>query len=264
MQHFRVFDRDRILAVFLFVFAFASYADTNYYDNRNSNAVSRMGLVLSLVHQGRLDIEAFAPLTTDKALVGGTHYSDKAPGVAFLALPAAAVARAVAMALGRDGGLAPFFEDGHVSGAYDRAAWLATLSTSALLGALGVVAVFGAARLMGAGPAGALFAALACGFGTPYWGWATEFIGHTPAAALLALAVWVALVLGKADRPGDTLLAVNAQRVASGVNMSTVAEKDRVHRSGIPVGHHVRLTSADECRPAVDPGGRGWSGGKSL
>src|SRR4051812_9640952 len=118
-----------------------------YYDNRNSNAVSRMGLVLSLVHQGRLDIEAFAPLTTDKALVGGTHYSDKAPGVAFLALPAAAVARAVAMALGRDGGLAPFFEDGHVSGAYDRAAWLATLSTSALLGALGVVAVFGAARL---------------------------------------------------------------------------------------------------------------------
>ena len=62
----------------------------------------------------------------------------------------------------------------------------------------------------------------------------------------------------------DTLLAVNAQRVASGVNMSTVVEKDRVHRSGIPVGHHVRLTSADECRPAVDPGGRGWSGGKSL
>jgi hypothetical protein len=197
MQRFSMFNRDGIVALILFVFAFVSYADTNYYDNRTANAVSRMGLVLSLVNEGHLSIDAFAPLTPDKSLVDGAYYSDKAPGLAFLSLPAAVASRLIDRLRGRDDGLDRFFEDGHLSGVYDQVAYLATLSTSVLIGALGVVAVFGSSRLLGAGRAGAVFAALACGFGSPYWGWATEFLGHTPTAGLLALAVWVVLWIAR-------------------------------------------------------------------
>jgi hypothetical protein len=60
--------------------------------------VSRLGLTQSVAFRGALDIDPYADQTGDRAHYGGHTYSDKAPGMAFLALPALGVLRVVGAA----------------------------------------------------------------------------------------------------------------------------------------------------------------------
>ncbi|HEY4347861.1 MAG TPA: glycosyltransferase family 39 protein [Gaiellaceae bacterium] len=55
---------------------------------------SRLALTDSIVLRGHVDIDPYWQLSTDRAFYGGHWYSDKAPGVALLEVPAVAVARA--------------------------------------------------------------------------------------------------------------------------------------------------------------------------
>src|SRR5205807_6939694 len=57
--------------------------------------VSRLALTQSVAYDGSLRIDRFARQTEDRADVGGHSYSDKAPGVSFLALPSLEAARAL-------------------------------------------------------------------------------------------------------------------------------------------------------------------------
>src|SRR5919197_4633357 len=57
--------------------------------------VSRLALTQSVAYDGSLRINRFARQTEDRADFGGHSYSDKAPGVSFLAFPSLEAARAV-------------------------------------------------------------------------------------------------------------------------------------------------------------------------
>jgi len=57
--------------------------------------VSRLALTQSVAYDGSLRIDRFARQTEDRADFGGHSYSDKAPGVSFLALPSLEAARAL-------------------------------------------------------------------------------------------------------------------------------------------------------------------------
>ncbi|MDW8184270.1 MAG: glycosyltransferase family 2 protein [Anaerolineae bacterium] len=70
--------------LFLLIFLSTVYVFPRWADwNQNS----RLDLVLALVEQGTFRIDAFVENTGDYAMVGGHYYSDKAPGLAFAAVP---------------------------------------------------------------------------------------------------------------------------------------------------------------------------------
>ena len=56
---------------------------------------SRLALTESIVLRGHLDIDPYWRLTTDRAFADGHWYSDKAPGVALLAVPLVEAVRAI-------------------------------------------------------------------------------------------------------------------------------------------------------------------------
>src|SRR4051794_36291852 len=61
----------------------------------NPNQSTRMFAAFALVEEQRATIDAFAPMTIDKAEFGAHVYLDKAPGMTIAALPAVALADAV-------------------------------------------------------------------------------------------------------------------------------------------------------------------------
>jgi hypothetical protein len=64
--------------------------------------VSRLGLTESIALHGSLRIDRYNAQTQDKSFYGGHWYSDKAPGISFLALPSFEAMRAL-QAVGRNG-----------------------------------------------------------------------------------------------------------------------------------------------------------------
>ncbi|MBX9815781.1 MAG: hypothetical protein K2X76_13860 [Sphingomonas sp.] len=172
----------------------------------NDNQATRLYAAIALVEEGRASIDDYAPLTIDKARFGDHHYLDKAPGMTLLAAPAVA-------ALGRfDGDRArdhPLSRGDYWFGRYLRSRlWLTTALGSAVLTALGAVALFALARDAIGSTGGGLVAALGYALGTPAWGWSTTLFGHAPVAALYAIAAW-AVWRGTQARasPGHALLA---------------------------------------------------------
>src|SRR5215469_11181402 len=65
-----------------------------FYEGGGWNQNSRFDLLRAIVERGTLQIDAYHTNTQDKAHFRGHYYSDKAPGLAFLAVPFALVARA--------------------------------------------------------------------------------------------------------------------------------------------------------------------------
>ncbi|MGH6887256.1 MAG: hypothetical protein ACREGK_14425, partial [Geminicoccales bacterium] len=82
---------DSILLFVLCCIVFANFMDGAGL--RNPNTMSRMFLALSIAESGSLSIGEYGALTIDRAERAGRYYSDKAPGMAFLALPAVTSAR---------------------------------------------------------------------------------------------------------------------------------------------------------------------------
>lgn len=165
------------------------------------NGVSRMALVRSIVERGRLDIDPFAFETGDKALFRGHHYSDKAPGLALLAVPAYALHRAFLNLTGRPlprSVPAGVDDDARFNPSYVQALFICTVSTSALAGALLGVLFFAHLGSLGMHPRFGLAATLALCLGTPVFPYATLFYGHVTAGCLL-FAAYVVGVAGRGD-----------------------------------------------------------------
>ena len=195
MGMFVTFDRtDRNLAVTLFFSLILTYSLFLQYA-KNVNALSREAVALSIVQDGTLSIDRFQEFTIDKAYFHDRFYSDKAPGMALLAIPVVYTTRLLLKTLGRDG---PVIEKAKLTHYYSLYVYVSTVLTSGLFTAAAAAAMFLTARGLGATPVGALFGALSYGVATPAFGWATAFFGHAMAGAglLLAFAAVVALERG--------------------------------------------------------------------
>ncbi len=168
-------------AALLALTAFLTYASF-IQDPRTGNVISRIALTESITRHHQLTIDRYAKFTIDRAYRDGHFYSDKAPGLSFMAVPAAAL-------LWTSSDRQRYAHDSAAetspSGlSYDRLVYAAGLSTSSLLVALAVGALFLVTLNLWGSPWGAAFAAGAYGLASPTFGWATVFIGHAPAGAL--------------------------------------------------------------------------------
>ena len=146
------------------------------------NVVSRIALTESITRHHQLTIDRYAKFTSDKAYRDGHFYSDKAPGLSFAALPAAALlwASSDRQRYAHDSAA----ETSPFGFSYDRLVYAAALSTSSLVVALAVGALFLVTLNLWGSPWGAAFVAGAYGLASPTFAWATVFMGHAPAGAL--------------------------------------------------------------------------------
>lgn len=164
----------------LALLSFVTYAGF-LQDPRNDNVASRMFLAVAIVGHGELSIDRYAHNTIDKAHWQGKFYLDKAPGLSLSALPAIGLAWWL-LVDGKDVGEEPGWPPSYYALTY-----FANLSTSALITALSVGALFLVALSVLGNAAAALLVALAYGLATPAFGWATAFVGHASAMGLLVI-----------------------------------------------------------------------------
>jgi hypothetical protein len=158
-----------------FGLAFASYA---YFDQGGGpNQFTRLGLTVSLVERGRVDIDPYQEWTFDKALKDGHYYCDKAPGLSLLAVPAYALSRPLLQSVTEPGSRVWI----------NLALYLVTLLAVSLPVALGVTAFYRQAWIE-AGPRSALWVSLALALGSPVAVYASLFYAHALCAALAWLA----------------------------------------------------------------------------
>ena len=148
----------------LFALVFGTYA--YFYQAGGWNQNSRFDLTRAIVEQGTLSIDAFQENTGDKAQREGHWFTDKAPGLSVLAVPAYAVVHAV-----RPGAI--------VAGSY-----LATLFAVALPSALAALQLFALGRAMGLSAGWSAALTIAYALGTLALPYSTIFYGHQLSAAL--------------------------------------------------------------------------------
>ena len=174
----------RLRALLIFSVIFFSYA--YFYEGAGWNQNSRLDMVRAIVEQGSLRIDAFHHNTGDKAFVNGHYYSDKAPGLALLAVPVAEVTRSTLRALNID----PVSPRGLIDLAYS-----VTVFAVALPMAAACVCLFWIAMALGGSVNASAFSAVALGLVTPLWAYSTLFWGHALAAACLIFTFACALKL---------------------------------------------------------------------
>ncbi len=177
------------VAGLVFALAWLSCAWFGSWEWNPNNAV-RMFTALSIATEGNARIDRYEGLTIDKARFGGHFYSDKAPGMTLMALPAVFAVDAVTGQTARDVSISAY---GPMAERFLKLRMrLATVTTAALLTAIAAVALFALATAIGGGMGAGAFAAVAFTLGTPMWGWSTTLFGHAPVAALLGIAIWAA------------------------------------------------------------------------
>ena len=176
----------------------------------NWNSASRVALALSMVEEGNLSIDSYHRATKDKAYYNGRYYSDKAPGMSFMALPYAAAAKFGLNSLSSHIGWVEYEGDkilwvdkkGNITEPFRFVNQIVTVLTSGLITVITALAIYFVAISLGATLGGAAFGALAYGLVTPAWGWATAFFGHASAGGCLFLGF--AAVFFILHRPGST------------------------------------------------------------
>lgn len=153
----------------------------------NPNNATRMFAAISLVEEGDATIDQFQNLSIDQARFGDHFYTDKAPGMTIMAMPAIWIANQLT---GEQSiYFSPTLQDRGFVHYMTARTWLAAAMSSALLVALGAVALFWIGLSLTGKSGAAMFGALAYVFATPNWGWATTVIGHAAVGALLMIAL---------------------------------------------------------------------------
>lgn len=194
--------RSRLRGLLVPAALFATYA--YFYQAGGWNQNSRFALIRAIVEHGTVRIDDTVEhdgrlVTGDLARHRGHFYSDKAPGLALAAVPAVAFARA-------------FVGDPISRRSLAMLSYVATLAVAALPAVVAVLLLFSLARALGAGSAGAAFAAATFGIGTPQWCYATLLFGHALSSACLvaAFAAAVALASVRENPRREKLLAAGA------------------------------------------------------
>src|SRR5688572_7794510 len=165
-------------AALLFFCLFLPFAYFNHSDGWNQGA--RLAELHAIVLQGTLAIDKYHEITGDKALIGGHYYSEKAPVIVVMALPAF-TATVVAQRLA---GIDPDSPE-----AWRVSNWTATAGSVAILAAMGGVAFFSLLRHR-MNSLAALVATGAVFFGSITFPYATSLFAHAGTIGLLAIALW--------------------------------------------------------------------------
>ena len=197
-------DSSRAAFLLLFAFLFLPYSYFNHSDGWNQ--LSRLAALHAVTIQGTIVIDDYHRLTGDKAFIDGHYYSEKAPTITVLAVPAFALT-----VLGqRIAGIDP-----DSAGAWVASQWISTAGSVGVIVALGGVAFFALLRPR-LGDMTALMATAAVWLGTFVFPYATSLFSHAGTAGLLAIALWGVLGTPSSTR-GDYLgglaagLAVGAE-----------------------------------------------------
>jgi hypothetical protein len=177
------------LAALLGLASFLSFS--YFYEGGGWNQNSRFDLLRAIVERHTLTIDAYHENTGDKAHYKGHYYSDKAPGLVFLAVPFAVVARAAMRMAGTD----PASARGEYALSY-----IVTACSVALPTALAAVCLFFLALRFGASPGGASFAVIVMSIGTPILAYASLFWAHALVGACLVFGFATAVKLGEGER----------------------------------------------------------------
>ncbi|HEY8476004.1 MAG TPA: hypothetical protein VIN09_03945 [Chloroflexota bacterium] len=154
------------LALFLVLLFCYSYV----VQPAQANALSRYNLVRALVEERTVAVDRYAGNTRDIAWRDSHYYSDKAPGVSILALPAYLSVSAVEAAIGHE------FEETH-------RVYLLTVAAVGAPAALLGVTLWRVLTSLGLGPGSSVLLVLAYGLGTMAWPLSTVFFGHQTAAS---------------------------------------------------------------------------------
>lgn len=165
----------------VFVSLFVPYAYFNHSDGWNQGA--RLAELHAITLHGTLRIDRYHEITGDKALIDGHYYSEKAPAIVAIALPAFAVTTWAQRLLGID----PDSPAG-----WRVSQWIATAGSVGLIAALGGAAFF-RLLLLRVGAASALLATYAVFLGTITFPYATAIFAHAGTIGLLSIALWAAL-----------------------------------------------------------------------
>jgi len=222
----------RIRALLIASVVLVSYA--YFYEGGGWNQNSRLDMVRAIIEQGTLRIDDFHQNTEDKAFVKGHYYSDKAPGLALLAVPIAKAAQALMRAAAVD----PTSPRGLVDLSY----WV-TLFAVALPMAAACACLFSIAIQLGSSASASAFAALALGLATPMWAYSTLFWGHALAGACLVFAFACALKLrGNVSSAGDVFWGLILGATAG---WATVTEYPSAPASAIVAGLAITLVWKD-------------------
>ena len=209
----------REIALFVLLLCCYAYFFPRWADwNQNS----RLDLVLAIVDDHSVRIDAYVANTGDYASYGGHYYSDKAPGMALLGVPVYAILRTVvpmeqySRLGGAVDGNRAFAGTLRVGGAGLQSGsigFFVALVTVALVCVAIPAALLGVlvARLacqLGLGERAALFTAALYGLATCAFPYANAFVGHQTSAFLLFAAFTVTFAIRREAIGQTWLLAV--------------------------------------------------------
>src|SRR5271169_6302919 len=201
----------RQAAVLLGVVSFFSFI--YFYEGGGWNQNSRFDLLRAIVERHTLQIDAYHENTEDKAHFKGHYYSDKAPGLVFLAVPFALGARPWLRTVGID----PSSPRGEVALSYVVSAGAVALPT-----ALAGVCLFFLGLRFGSDSSGAALGTLVMCLGTPMWAYASLFWAHALVGACLVFGFASALKVGDSSSTRADFLWALAVGLAAG--WATVTE----------------------------------------
>ena len=168
-------------ATLVFLSLFVPFAYFNHSDGWNQGA--RLAELHAIALQGTLRIDKYHEVTGDKAVIDGHYYSEKAPAIVAMALPAFTVTTWVQRMIGID----PDSPAG-----WRASQWIATAGSVGVIAALGGAAFF-LLLLAPLGAALALLATYAVFLGTITFPYATALFAHAGTIGLLSIALWAAL-----------------------------------------------------------------------
>lgn len=177
-------ERKTLLLVVLSAFAFLYPV--------GSQDISRLGLTQSIALRGSLQIDgyAFGTLTPDRSRYDGHYYSDKAPGMSLLALPAFELLRATG-AVGRE-------QQAHGIWTSRDALWWLRIATGGVVFLAGILVVGRIAEWLA--PSTGAAVALALGLGTMFEPLAATTFSHVAAGTFSFLAFVFAWIGGGSRR----------------------------------------------------------------
>jgi len=184
-----------------------------FYEGGGWNQNSRFDLLRAMIERHTLQIDAYQENTQDKAHFKGHYYSDKAPGLVFLAVPVALTVRPALRMVGID----PESPRGEVALSY-----LVTAGAVALPTALAGVCLFFLGLRFGSGSGAAAFGTLAMCLGTPIWAYASLFWAHALVGACLIFGFASALKISESTGARGEFLWALAVGLAAG--WATVTE----------------------------------------
>jgi hypothetical protein len=204
--------RRRSTAIAIALSLVAAYA--YFYEAGGWNQNSRFALVRAIIEHGVLYIDDTLRfdrerVTGDVAVRDGHFYSDKAPGLALVAVAPVRLAY-------------PFVANPASREGIATLSYIATVVTAGIPGVIAALVVFWLAGVLGASRGAAAFSAWVFGLGSPAWCYATLFYGHSLATACLMVAFAAAVALRQSSTERrDWLLAA---AVGVGGGWATVTE----------------------------------------